>query len=292
MLNPFRRCAASNRAIPIFLPVCLMRTTRSYCILLTAAFSVMSGVHADDNTIEESFLNSQFNRMQFGVVGDSTLVNPAADGLRIKATKPIAHNVGLRIPHVVHGSFEYSVEVDIRDADPPTGGYGTGVALLIENGISHGASLQLVRVPEGATTIVAHHFEIVDGEHKHEAKTFNVEKNSYVLKLQRQGKSLHYLISDDRGITFTKRHTIDFVDSPLPVTQVYAQAGGAENLFDVTLRALNLTADELVRPGQRVAKNNSSKIATIIIVSVLGLLTAVVVGVIVVRGRASGPEEA
>lgn len=252
----------------------------------------MPVAHADDNTIEESFLNSQFNRMQFGVVGDSSLINPAADGLRIEAAKPVANNVGLRIPHVVHGDFEYSVEVDIRDAHPPTEGYGTGVALLIENAISHGASLQLVRDPQGATKIVAHHFEIVDGEHKHEAKTFSAEKNSYVLKIQREGKSLHYLTSDDRGITFTKRHTIDFVDSPIPVTQVYAQAGGAENLFDVTLRALTLTADDLVRPGQRVAKNNSSKIATIIIVSVLGLLSAVVVAVMVVRGRASGSEEA
>lgn len=245
---------------------------------------------AEDNTIEESFLNGQLNRMQFGVVGNNSMIEPETEGLRIKAAEPTDQNVGLQIPHLVHGDFEFSLDAVLNDTTAPTDGYGTGLAMLMEDGVRFGASLQLVVLPDGKPSIVTHHFKIVAGEHQHQAKTFPAVTSHAVLRLKRTGEKLIYQVSTDAGTTFRDLHQIDFSDRPLRVTQAYAQAGGASNTFDVSFRSLRLTAEELVRPGQKPKSDSSRQLITVIIIGVLGVLGTLAAGIVILRNRRPAAE--
>ncbi len=242
--------------------------------------------------INESFRDSRLNQMAFGVVGDRDLMTPSKEGLRIASTKDSRGNTGISIPQEIHGDFEIIADATLQDFSVPANGYGTGLAILVENAVNHGASLQLVVMPNGTRTIVAHDFEIVNGEHQHHATTFPASSAQVILKLQRRGNTLYYSISTDSGATFRELHHADFVATPIRVAQVYGQSGGEANAYDILLHSLTVTADELVRPGQRPQVADRSRMTSLILISVLLALVASITMWVVVRGRRSGQGDA
>ncbi len=259
----------------------LVRITR----LLVVGVCLMMTHPAFGDEIQESFRDSQLNQMAFGVVGDRALMQPSADGLRIASTADSRGNTGLQIPQEIYGDFQFDAEVRLNDFPVPKDGYGTGVAILLEDAVSHGASIQLVIVPSGKRTLVAHDFVIVAGQHQHRAQTFPMPSAEVSLRLERRGSTLHYSVSADHGVTFNQLHQTKFASTPIRVAQVYGQAGGENNVYDVVLQSVNLTADELVRPGQRPKTVNNSRLTTVVTIVCLLTLIAVIMVRLVLRNR-------
>lgn len=272
-------------------PAASIRLTLMVCLGMVC-LGMVTWQTAVGDEINESFRDSRLNQMAFGVVGDRALMTPSTDGLRIASTSESQGNTGIAIPQEIHGDFEISAEATLQDFPVPADGYGTGLAILVENAMNHGASLQLVVMPDGAKTIVAHDFEIVNGEHQHHATAFPASSAQMTLKLQRRGDTLYYSTSSDNGATFTELHHADFVATPIRVAQVYGQAGGESNIYDVLLHSLLVTADELVRPGQRPKLADRSRMTSLILISVLLVLGAVITAWVVIRGRRSGQGDA
>ncbi|MEQ9406217.1 MAG: hypothetical protein RIK87_00770 [Fuerstiella sp.] len=239
----------------------------------------------------ESFVDGQFNQMAFAVVGNGELITASVEGLRITDAKGTGENTGLLIPYEVYGDFQFTVEVRLNELPAPDSGYGTGVALLMEDGDSHGGSLQLVRLPsKPAHTLVAHHFEIVAGEHQHRAETFAFISEKAVLQLQRAGSELRYRVSTDGGRTFKQYFQTAFVSDPIRVVQVYGQAGGGHYPFDVTLQSVSLTADELARSGRPAKKADRGQLSAVIATGIGVIAVAIASIWLVVTRRAGAPD--
>ncbi|MEZ6125646.1 MAG: hypothetical protein R3C49_21080 [Planctomycetaceae bacterium] len=120
------------------LSAALIRLTLVVCIGMVTSQSALG------DEINESFRDSRLNQMAFGVVGDRALITPSTDGLRMASTLESQGNTGIAIPQEIHGDFEITAEVTLQDFPVPANGYGTGFAILVENAMNHGASLQLV----------------------------------------------------------------------------------------------------------------------------------------------------
>ncbi|MEJ7595688.1 MAG: DUF1583 domain-containing protein [Planctomycetaceae bacterium] len=232
-----------------------------------------SDVAADQ--FSESFTGSHYNQAAFGVVGNAKCLVPEDAGLRITISPPDTENAGLRLPQQLIGDFVITASVSLLEVPKPAGGHGTGMTILLEDGIDRGASLQRVVMTDGRQVYVTHNYVVTDGKHEHKADIKTTTATSAVLQLERKGATLIYRVSEDAGKSFVELHSVNFTLNPIPMTQIYGQTGGAANPLSVRLESLTVEADELVRPGQKSKIQDRGKLLIIIVISLAVLTTAI-----------------
>ncbi|MCA9064208.1 MAG: hypothetical protein KDA96_14155 [Planctomycetaceae bacterium] len=244
------------------------------CVLPTAC--------AEDQ-FSESFANQHHNQAVMGIVGDRNAIVPADQGLEIHIRPPATENAGIRYSPYLVGDFVVTVNCTLLETPVPSGGHGTGIALLLEDGQSRGASLQRVIMPGGRQFLITHHYTVVDSQYDHQAKQTTFDANEVTLQIERTGESLIYRAAAQGTTDLQELDRVSFTSKPLPVAQVYGQTGGAANEVNVRIDSIKIIADELLRPGQPSRVDDGTK--TTIIGGVVLCLAAVATGLFLLRQR-------
>lgn len=211
------------------------------------------------------------------VVGDGRFIEPGNDGLQIHVRPPAADNTGIRYAPHLTGDFTVTVKASLVDVPKPLSGYGTGLAILIEDGISYGASLQRVVFPDNRQSLVSHHYTVTAGQYDHKAKETRFAPADIVLQIERKGSTLIYRAAGKESTNLQEIDRVTFTDGPISVTQVYAQTGGAANEVSVRIESIEITAEELLRPGQRskIADSGRGPVLVAVLLGIGVLLTGV-----------------
>ena len=224
--------------------------SRAFLILvLTLKVSTASSATADQLT--ESFREGRYDQVGLGSVGKSGSLTPGVDGLEIKISPPDTGNAGIQMPRQLNGDFVITADVELLEVPTPKSGFGTGVAILLEDGERYGASLQRVVMPDDTEVYVAHHYVVKNGVYEHHAEIFETKAKQVQLQVERKGRELFYRAAEDGGATFRDLHSTGFTGNSIRVTQLYGQTGGAANAVSVLLKGFTIEAEELLRPGQR-----------------------------------------
>ena len=109
-------------------------------------------------------------------------------------------------------------------------------------------------MPGGKEHYVSHKFvRDAEGKYKHESQTFPATKKDAVLRLERRGSQLHYLVSEDNGQSFRTLKERPFSEEPIKVAQVYCQPGGQPNDVSLAIHDFKVEGEAFVRQGQKVA---------------------------------------
>lgn len=249
-------------------------------VTLTLLFFVSTGVAADQLT--ESFTGSRYNHLALGSVGESKSLIPGEDGLKIQISPPDTGNAGVQLPRQLIGDFVMTANVALIEVPTPKSGFGTGVAVLLEDGEKYGASIQRVVMPDGRQVYIAHHYVVTNGAYDHQAEIINTTAKSMKLQIERKGSELFYRVSEDGEQTFHDLHHTGFTSNPIRVTQIYGQTGGELNSLTVLLKELTVEAAELLRPGQRSRTQDRGKLVVIATISAAVILT---MGLVIRRTR-------
>jgi hypothetical protein len=235
----------------------------------------------------ESFLNKRHNQAIMGVVGEARFLQPQEQGLQIHIKPPATDNTGIRYaPHLI-GDFKVTVRASLVNVPKPSDGYGTGFTLLLEDGQSHGASLQRVVFPGQRQSVVSHHYTVVGGEHNHKAKETPMDAMDMILQVERKGSTLIYRASAKGTEALQEIDRVEFTSNPIVVTQVYGQPGGAANEVVVRIEGVEITAAELLRPGQKSKVADKGRYPAVIAIATA--FAAVATGLFLLRRRRSGP---
>lgn len=222
------------------------------------------------DTVSESFLNKRHNQAIMSVVGDGRFIKPTNEGLQIRVQPPGVDNTGIRYAPQLIGDFTVTVKASIVDVPKPSSGYGTGVAILIEDGLSYGASLQRVVFPDNRQSLVSHHYAVSAGQYDHQAKETRFGSTDVTLQIERKGATLIYRAAEKGGSNLQEIDRVKFTAAPILVTQVYAQTGGAANEVQARIESIDITAEELLRPGLR-SKVADSKQGPVLLGVLLGV---------------------
>lgn len=232
---------------------------KSHGLVLLLVLGSLAG-RADGDELAQSFKDGQFDERTLRTIGPSDQIFRDPEGLRIALEREAGKSsrTGVSFPLQVVGDCALQAAIHVVALPQPAGGYGTGAALLLEDGVSHGASLQRVKMPNGKEHFVAHKFvKDADGEYKHEARTFPTSEVEVVLRMERHGSQLAYFVSEDRGQTFRKLTQFPFTAEPLKVAQVYCQSGGEPNTVELTIQDFRVEGEAFVRPGQKAPRRNA-----------------------------------
>ncbi|MEI7699381.1 MAG: hypothetical protein WCK86_06280 [Planctomycetia bacterium] len=239
-------------------------------VLQAAAFGGKPGTLAfGADTVSESFLHRHHNQAIMSVVGESKFIEPTDAGLQIRIKPPGVDNTGIRYAPQLIGDFTITVRASLVNVRKPSSGYGTGIAILIEDGLSYGASLQRVVFPDHRQCLVSHHYTVDAGKYDHQAKEKKFGSTDVILQIERKGANLIYRAAEKGSSELQELDRVKFTDRPIPVTQVYAQTGGAANEVCVRIESIEIIAEELLRPGQR-SKTADSKKGPVLILVLLG----------------------
>ncbi len=239
-------------------------------------------------TFSESFLNKRHNQVMLSVMGDVRFIEPTDGGLHIHVTPPATENTGFKYTPQLIGDFVITVKASLLEVPKPLPGHGTGIAISIEDGHTHGASIQRVVFSDNRQSLVSHHFTINAGQHDHKSKETSFASKDVILQIERKGSRLIYRAAD-KGSELKEIDRADFTANPIPITLVYAQTGGAANEVQASIESLEITADELLRPGQRSKIAESKKIPILLVVA-LGI-AAVATGAFLLRRKLPKADE-
>jgi hypothetical protein len=239
-------------------------------------------------TFSESFLNKRHNQAMLSVIGDGRFIEPTDDGLEIHVQPPATENAGFKFVPQLIGDFVVTVKASLLDVPKPLPGHGTGIAISLEDGQTYGASIQRVVFSDNRQSLVSHHFTIDAGHYDHKSKETSFAPNNVTLQIERKGSRLIYRAAE-KGGELQEIDQADFTANPIPITLVYAQTGGGPNEVRARIESFEITADELLRPGQRSKIADSKKVLILLVVA-LGI-AAVATGAFLLRRKRPKPKE-
>jgi len=229
-------------------------------LLLAIALAGIGRLAAGDEFVQD-FRNQQFNEASLRIIGSQNFIFRDADGLRVELKKDSgdSSNSGVAFVLELDGDCQIEAAVELIDVPTPKAGYGTGAAFLFEDGGPNGASFQSVIMPDGKHLYVTHKFtKSAEGEYKHDAKTFPATASKAVMRMERKGKQVLYLVSDDGGAVFRELSRFPFTDAPIKIAQVYGQTGGNPVDINVRITDFKVVAEAFLRPGQKPRKKPMS----------------------------------
>ena len=152
---------------------------------------IVIGTIAVADEFAQDFRNQQFDEASLRIVGSQKLMSREREGLRV-VIKPEsgAKDAGVKFPLQLMGDCRLEAAIELIDVPNPKEGYGTGVALLLEDGGTSGASFQRVVMPDGNQLYVTHKYvRDEEGKYKHDAQTFPAPTSIAVMKMERQADS-------------------------------------------------------------------------------------------------------
>jgi len=126
----------------------------------TLVLAMIGGIAVADEFTQD-FRDEQFNEANLRISGSQNLLFREPEGIRVTMKKGSGEstNTGVGFALQLAGDCRMQASVAIIDVPTPKKGYGTGVALLFEDGGPNGASFQDVVMPDGKHLYIAHKFK-------------------------------------------------------------------------------------------------------------------------------------
>ena len=218
-------------------------TAKLLLVLLLAPADYQSQSYG--SSVNITFDKEELDLSTLAIFGDREDMHSSAEGVTI-ANDAMSENTGFSFLHPISGDFSVETEVKLLDYPFPEKGYGTGAAILVEDQISRGASLQFVRTNDKNINLIAHWYTVDPlGEYKHSAKVVNTSSESAALRLRREGNTLHYEVDIDLSGNYLSLHSTEFTDIPMRTIHAYVQTGGQPNNAKILFHRFNITADEI-----------------------------------------------
>jgi hypothetical protein len=219
------------------------------------------------------FRNKCLDSDGLDVVGARDCVLPEEKGLKV--TIPLGRtdaNTGVSLKKQVVGDFEITASFEVLDAPLPKTGHGVGVALFLDDGISHGASLQSVRTPGNTRVFVVHHYErSAGGEMKHASKTYPTTSESGSLRVTRRGSTLTYWVAEGDSRDFRELESVQWSTEAVKILQMYAQVGGATNAVTARFPEWDVRAESLLEPNLVVTSSRRDPVTWLVVLLFLTL---------------------
>ncbi len=176
-------------------------------------------------------------------------VEPAGVRVTIPNGSPVGYSGGnLRIR--LGGDFQITARYTILNLEPPTGGYGTGVGISVEETGGERAALQrMIRVEEG------HVFLGVRGErreggaygYRSQFHDTSSEALSGWMRLERVGSRIRYQIAGPHSERFVQIHEAEFPPGEVIKVLFKAQTGHSPTAVDVVWSYYDVQAEQIVK---------------------------------------------
>ncbi len=180
---------------------------------------------------------------------DQFAVEPAGLRMTIPSGSPVELCRGdLRIR--LQGDFQITARYTILNLERPTGGYGSGVGITVEETGGEQASLQrLIYAPQRHVFAAVRGQRREDGTYGYRKQRLNTssEALSGWLRLARVGSSVRYQIAAPHSEQFLQFHEDDFPLGDVGRVMFKNQPGRSPTAVDVVWSYLDVQAEEIIK---------------------------------------------
>lgn len=190
-------------------------------------------------------------RTQFGTYGyrPQQSLRVEADGLRFWLPAGVAQvgQTGFYSYFVLAGDCEASCAYELRNLQPPRGGYGSGVGLAFDAGDEVGRCViqRVHKTPEGAGYALNVHLIGADGKASDENRFVPTKAKRGRIGLKRVKKELIFLASDDPGTEGKEIDRLTFTDRTIRAVRLFADPGGSPTAIDARVNKIDVRAEQI-----------------------------------------------
>jgi hypothetical protein len=172
-----------------------------------------------------------------------------ADGLRFWLPAGVAQVVqtGFYSYFVLAGDCEVSCVFELRNLQPPRGGYGAGVGLAFDAGdeVGRGEIRRVHKTPEGAGYALNVHMIGAGGKVIDENRFVPTKAKRGRIGLKRVKKDLIFLASDDPGAEGKEVDRLTFTDRTIRAVRLFADPGGSPTAIDARVQQIAVQAEQI-----------------------------------------------
>jgi len=176
-------------------------------------------------------------------------VEPAGVRVTIPNGSPVGYSGGsLRIR--LRGDFQITARYTILNLEPPTGGYGTGVGISVEETGGERAALQrMIRVEEGHVFLGVRGERREGGAYAYRSQFHDTSSEALAgwMRLERVGSSIRYQIAAPHGERFVQIHEAAFPPGDVVKVLFKAQTGHSPTAVDVVWSYYDVHAEEIIK---------------------------------------------
>ena len=188
--------------------------------------------------------------------GASLAVQPDSRGLRI--TLPPEHGskpaVGVVLRSGFQGDFEITMDYEILQAEPTTGGTGAGVSLHITmvSYTREAATIGRLVGTSGEPYFMSHRATTPNGEKRQHSggDRFPAPSASGKLRLIRSDSTLTYLVADGDSSEFTEIYETELGVDDIDMVRLAADNGESPTLVDILIKSVSVSASDAGPPEE------------------------------------------
>jgi hypothetical protein len=221
-------------------------------VVLCALFSGCLMRGASGAEISQDFRGRPYDPALFRPTGPgaSSAIQPDRRGLRI--TLPPEHGmkpaVGVVLRTGVQGDFEITMEYEILQVAPPTGGNGAGVSLYLTmvSYTKDAATIWRVVDKNGGLFFMSHRATTpIGGKREHHGgERIPAPSSTGKLRLVRNDSTLTYLVADGASDEFTEIYETELGEDDIDMVRFAADNGGSATLVDVVIPSIIIKSDD------------------------------------------------
>jgi hypothetical protein len=160
--------------------------------------------------------------------------------------------VGIVLRTGFQGDFEITMEYEILQVEPPTGGYGAGVSLHITmvSYTKEAATIGRLVGSDGVPFFMSHRATTPDGGKREHSggERIPAPSASGKLRLIRSDSTLTYLVADGNSEEFTEIYATDLGMDDIDAVRFAADNGGSPTLVDVLIKSVSVHSDDAGPP--------------------------------------------
>jgi hypothetical protein len=188
--------------------------------------------------------------------GASIAIQPDRRGLRI--TLPPEHGmkpaVGVVLRSGFQGDFEITMEYEVLQVEPTTGGNGAGVSLYITmvSYTREAATIWRIVGKDGKPVFMSHRATTPAGGNREHSggERIPAPSASGKLRLVRSDATLTYLVADGDSEEFQEIYETELGVDDIDMVRFAADNGGSPTLVDVLIRSVSVSASDAGPPEQ------------------------------------------
>jgi hypothetical protein len=226
--------------------------------LALCALSVLGEVRvASAAEISFDFRGHPYDPALFRPTGPGASMAIQTDGRGLRITLPPEHGmkpaVGLVLRSGFQGDFEITMEYEILQMEPTTGGNGAGVSLYITmvSYTKEAATIWRIVGKDGKPYFMSHRATTpVGGKREHSGgERIPAPSASGKLRLVRSDATLTYLVADGDSEEFREIYETELGVDDIDMVRFAADNGGSPTLVDVLIRSVSVSAGDAGPPG-------------------------------------------
>jgi hypothetical protein len=206
--------------------------------------------------IGQNFRGAAYDRALFRPTGPNAAGSITFDsqGLRITLTEEhgMRPAVGLALLTGLKGDFEITMEFELLQVNPPTGGNGAGVSIYVTM-VSYSKEAATIgrSVGKGGTQSFFSHRASTeaDGKRKHYGGApSRAESTTGRLRLTRTGETLSYRVAEGSSNVFLEIFETEIGLEDIDMVRFAADNGGSPTLVDVRIKEVSIHSEEAGAP--------------------------------------------